>query len=383
MCLKMNKRIIFLLPVAYPTTKAYGVSIGRTVKALKLNGTKAEIWANSRSDVDQFGNRIKHIGESSPTRLNTFLSSKFKFVRSIAFLLLNLQTATNTSRKIQNANSESTLIVVRELVLATFLIFHPKVKRVLIELHQFPTYKTQLITRMLCLSTRIELATISDQHKTLWEKKIGNKKFALTPMGVPSEFFNAQKSKALDTIRIVYVGKATSGGHDNGLLELIPNLKCIQMQFPKAMITFVGLEDDFWVKLKELALIEELDLGRIKYYPHVPHSEVPNYLNNQDFGLIPYPSTRYHNSRFPIKALEYAAMGLILLVRANNSNTPILPEKFANYFSAEKAASLSDVIQDLIANPERMVTSMKFAERWALDYTYEKRASQFEKILLS
>ena len=379
----MNKRIIFLLPVAYPTTKAYGVSIGRTVKALELKGTTAEIWANSKSDFDQFGNRIIRIGESNPTVLITFLSSKFKFMRTLAFLLLNFKTATNTTKNIQNANSESTLIVVRELVLAAFLIFHPKVKRVLIELHQFPTYKTELITRMLCISTRIELATISEQHKTVWEKKIGNKKISLTPMGVSSEFFNARKSIALDTIRIVYVGKATSGGHDNGLLELIPNLKCIQRKFPKAVITLVGLEDDFWVKLKEIALNENLDLGRIKYHPHVPHSEVPNYLMNQDFGLIPYPSNRYHNSRFPIKALEYAAMGLILLVRANSSNTPILPEKVANYFSAEKEASLSGVIQDLIADPERMRTSMKFAERWALDYTYEKRASQFEKILLS
>ena len=118
----MNKRIIFLLPVAYPTTKAYGVSIGRTVKALELKGTTAEIWANSKSDFDQFGNRIIRIGESNPTVLITFLSSKFKFMRTLAFLLLNFKTATNTTKNIQNANSESTLIVVRELVLAAFLI---------------------------------------------------------------------------------------------------------------------------------------------------------------------------------------------------------------------------------------------------------------------
>ncbi len=378
----MNRKIIFLLPVAYPTAKAYGVSIGRTVKALNLKGSEAEIWAHSTSDFDQFGNQIIQIGKSNPTRLSTCLSSRFKFVRTLAFFSLNLQTTKNSTRNIQEANSESTLIVVRELVLAVFLIFRPKVKRILIELHQFPTFKTELITRMLSYSTRIELATISDQHKILWEKRIGNKEISLTPVGVSLEFFTAPKGKVFDKIRIVYVGKATSGGHDNGLLELIPSLKCIQRRFPKSVITLVGLEEDFWVKLKKLALNENLDLGRIKYYPHVPHSEVPKFLINQDFGLIPYPSNRYHNSRFPIKALEYAAMGLILLVRANSSNTPILPEKVANYFSAENESSLSDVIQDLIADPERLVNSVKFAERWALDYTYEARALQFEKILL-
>ena len=59
----MYKSITFLVSLRYPTEKAYGVTIGNTVFALKKKGIKVNILANSVNSLDSYGNKVTGLGQ--------------------------------------------------------------------------------------------------------------------------------------------------------------------------------------------------------------------------------------------------------------------------------------------------------------------------------
>lgn len=375
-------RILFLMTAKYPTHKAYGVTTGETAKTLRLHGNYVEIWSLFHSDsnelVDQYGNKVKNLDSAYLGKIrNKLLNSRL--FGSLAFVISSMLITRRTLFKLRIESRD--IIWLRDIYLA-YKVSKKTNAQVVLELHQWPKEFHRKILRVLTRKSNVILLTIRESTYHRLQSRFPRAVICYAPMGVSSNFIdegskklaNSEGELDVEPLKVCYVGRLFSSGQDNGVANLIKSWKSVSSD--KAKLSIIGIS-----KSELSALRMSLDLESIEIVGHIDHVKMPEMLSTYDVGIIPYEESRYNSDRFPIKAVEYCAVGLNIVATNTKSLQEVLGSEFAYFYNPIDPFGLANCI-DFIVNDRREARKRSLlGHMWAQDYTYENRLQSVYPIL--
>jgi glycosyltransferase involved in cell wall biosynthesis len=372
----MSVKLLFVLSARYPTEKAYGVTIGRTCQALSQLGIDAGIIAPNLSNegIDVFGNRITNILENRAI-------FKFMYKKSIPnprnYVLWQLVLGSYISLKFRKAKYN---FCFRDVYIALIPSLILRKSNHIIEIHHSLNSTKASLVKLLIRLVNVRLAYISQNLLESNPPIRDMEKVKVIEMGVPEEFFKKDRLSIEEEISICFLGKGKSNGNSNGIERFVEQIAQVNLK-RKISLTFIGLND------KELEILIQNNLRnasniQLSFVEHLAHNQVPESLSRYQIGLIPYPDTDYHRDRFPIKILEYAALGLNILISDSKIHRSIIPQECAFFYNPKENKSLEMAIEEII---DRQTASVKrdCAYKWASSFTYVNRAKKYLQLLES
>lgn len=365
--------IFFVLGVRYPTEKAYGVTTGRTCQALNEINVQSSILAPTTLLEDDFGNRVIDITQ------NLKHSFPPKNSKKTLVFMQKFMDGWNVGRRLRTLNKSShSYFIFRDLALAMSASTLLPKRSISLEIHHHNSRVKKIIIAYLVKWRQLKIITITKNSFEEWESQVKRTRVALIPMGVHRDFY--QKSlplKSTEAVRVCYVGSATSSGHDNNLLQMINSLGNVSSNQLRIDLTLVGVPRDF---LSSEALPKNTNL-RIDFIEYVRHKDVPQILAKQSIGLIPYQESLYHNYRFPIKVVEYAASGLSIVASDTFAHRSILNCKIAHFVDFSKPESVRKVLLEIRKHYYDEGKRRSLARKWAIQYSYENRANTIKNFV--
>jgi len=207
--------------------------------------------------------------------------------------------------------------------------------------------------------------------KNLGSKALESYVFQL-PMAAPQNFFEPIVG-IRDKNLVGYVGKGLSSGNDNGLITLLEHIEYCLARSSTLKFIFIGIESNFRESMDSKIRELKIDSSRIRFVEHVSHEEIPEYLAQINYGIIPYPQSDYNSQRFPIKAVEYSAAKINIIVNKTTALNNILSDDKATYFDIKNSKSLVEAITKINQDPEKAGVLLRTAHAWALEHSYEAR----------
>jgi hypothetical protein len=215
---------------------------------------------------------------------------------------------------------------------------------------------------------------IQESYRAKLQKLFPKCKVIYAPMGVNNEFLkvgekklkNVSHMQQVNPLRVCYVGRMYSSGVNNGLNQLLESWS--QIPGAIAKLTLVGISQQEIKLLKVVRQVENLD-----FIDSIKHTDVPKLLQEFDCGIIPYPSSVYNNSRFPIKLVEYSAAGLNVALTRIKSHIDILDEQIGYFYEVENPYDLLRCISEIKLNRDVAISKAKNGFQWAQRYTYKAR----------
>lgn len=376
----MNRSVVFVLSSRYPTEKAYGVTTSLTVEELRSQGQRVDIWVPNLETHDPRHNPAKVLISK---RNQWFLRFVNKFSESVGFKLQILLCLLGTVKSSRGKQNQITFWV-REPYLCLGIFLFIRKTPIIFEMH-FPL---KSITRHLMLlglrRRRILIGALTERHLESLELEANFEGIFILPMAAPNLIFEIGRNREqeIKSIPVVgYIGKATSSGHENGLLTFLTSIKVAQDRGIKVEFWFVGIEEMYIVKLRERA--KELGIldNYLKISGHINHEQVPEILAKFDFGLMPYKESAYNRYRFPIKSIEYAAAGLPIIATNTSSHQQILNPSIAVFYDQVNPHDFVRQLEDLLNHEDRILSLRKSAADWASNFTYYNRVYQASRAL--
>jgi glycosyltransferase involved in cell wall biosynthesis len=365
--------IEFISTSRYPTQKAYGVTIGNSCLAARNLGFNAQISSISSSGVDEYGNKVHQIESYLGSKLFYLMStSSNRMASRITFNLLSIHTGYMVSKRFKNRQND--LLWLRNTLTTFALVLLKNENRKILEIHHIPNSLDKLLIRKLISRQDIQIFTITERHRTRLRELFPVGNIGLAPMATPKEFAEGAKTPSLASpIKIGYVGKFTSSGNDNGLLEFLGTVAKIPSGRSDFLIEIIGIEEERLEALNEY-LSQSIFHGiPIKVTGSVPHSQIKKYLSDIDIGVIPYQQSSYNDNRFPIKILEYASVKCLILVSDIPAHRAILDESKAVFFNPNNPDSLHEAVSWIRLNNSECAIRIENAHQWAMSHTYENR----------
>jgi glycosyltransferase involved in cell wall biosynthesis len=365
-------RFLFVLNSQYPTKKAYGITTGYTADALVKENQDVTVLAFSRAISDHFGTKI------------ISANSNFKIIQKVVgavperirYYLRGL-LVTITIRKTLKSVQAPVVIWVRDFYLFVLIrITFPR-NLILFENHR-QLGKTQNYFLKYLLAKRNSLITgITAGHVPQLLITNRDRASLVLPMCAPNDFFeiglNRKSIKVDEKLRVCYVGKATSSGNSNGLEFLLQQINIVNLQEMNVEFTMIGIEPEFirdFAALRDSLGIEERVL---RFLPHASHQEVLTVLKNSDVGLVPYPNSSYNSMRFPIKIVEYAAAGVLILAAKTPAHSKILPGEIALFYDDSELNSLAESLRHIASNQKAVEKRLARGLAWSQNYRYSSR----------
>ncbi len=363
------RRIITLLPIRFPTEKAYGVTIAETMNAASALGYQAEVWCTTDVSPIQETFVVKRIARNFRESKNKSVERLFFEFNRLIFILKVVH---------QLPNSESILVWCRDPVLSLFISLVRKRVKVCLELHHPPSHLDTTVFRAIVPFMSVD----QDSFKifTLTNKLSENLHRCFVPffagsihMAAPKTFFDLSKVDAVDDqVVLGYVGKAFSSGNDNKLADLISLFQNEARNFPQLKLEILGIEKEFRNELLRLVDTSLLDSSRIEIVGHLSRNQLRERLQRIAIGIVPYASTKYNDFRFPIKIVEYAAAECALLL-SNTANLRLIVGNAGTYFELSSQESFHASLVELTESATILRSAQKRARIWAQEFTYEKR----------
>lgn len=375
--------ILFLMTSKYPTHKAYGVTTGETARALREIGNNVKIlsFSGSRASTikDQYDNEVT-IEFVKQSKFFQSVFSRIRFTGPLLFTCRSILVSLRSTRFIRA--SDSKVIWTRDVFSALILMLRSEGLFYVIELHHFPGSLKRLVLKLILSRHQVlTLAIQKSMHKKL-AAEFPKAKVLLAPMGVNQSFLARGESKLRKKsvtptprpLKVCFLGRATSSDMSNGIEQLLE----IWQNVPSALaeLTIIGLT------AKDLNKSFESRIHRgVSYIDQVHHSDVPDILTQFDCGIIPYPDSLYNSERFPIKALEYCAVGLNLILTETRAHRELVDEQIGYFYHPNNPISLEQTLVEISSNQNVALRKAEEGHRWARGYTYSSRIRETIKSL--
>ena len=364
-------KIAFISTSRYPTEKAYGVTTRETAHAAQKLGHDVAIFAFMGGGGDERGNKITYISKSRLIPI-LFLLARIRLIGPIFFVIRSVMCG--FTRNLCESIKDRDLIIVRDPYLLPGLWLKMRGRTFLLELHHVPSRIARLVISSLNFRNELRIAAITPRLQNILQAMLPIAEIRLLPMAVPEEFFSLTKKHEKQTYRnVIYVGKSSSSGVDSNLNYLLESMALCRRLNLDLKLHLIGIEAEAIKHLETLAFNLGLKKSDISIVGHLTHAEVLEHLLNAEIGVLPYTSNSYNNSRFPIKALEYAATGCLILASNNPAYLELFPKGTAIFFDPTDIKSFSKAISDLHAGKFLGQEILSTARAWSEEFTYEKR----------
>ncbi len=344
-------RIFILVPLRYPTEKAYGTNIAYTAAALASLKEDVTIISNGLSTTDQLNNKIIGTENWLTKKIKIFEAADSNSLRKIGFYSSQALFSFYASRIIRPIK-ENKVIITRSPIVAFLSIFFVKKVSVTLELHHLPSVLEVLLINSIYKKIKTCVTNIDFQYQLLninWKGRI-----CIIPNSAPDIFHELGliSREFKPPLTIGFAGKASSSGNDNDLKVAVR----LMIKYPeitkKVRFTFIGCEKSFVTEIIELMEINFVPRDSINFIGHLVHDQLVNEIKKFDLALIPYPDSPYYERSFPIKIIEMAAAGVPMLASNTKAHRRILGIDNKLLFQPGSELSLKQRIDFLFENPE-------------------------------
>jgi glycosyltransferase involved in cell wall biosynthesis len=372
-------RIVYFSVVRYPTEKAYGVTVFYTMQALGELGHQPIVI--SPSNFVEFGeNSAKKLVLDSLLKKINIKYSKVFFINKTIFIFKRIIVAMLSKYLIP---VETEILWARDPLIGLLTYRKIRYKCIILEVHRPLNLFEKFAIKILQHNNRIILAPISVE---LWKHLITSKfyfiknEIVLSPMGVPNSFFakteNPEASVQSDRFNIGYVGGIKSTGFDQDIFSLITCFKKFDFQSSnlKLVLSIYGVEPEY-IPIIESQFPELISTRALVLEIRQNHEELLPKLRECDAFILPYPEGDFFKNRFPLKALEYAALRRPILATETISHLNIFTNGEVWFYKPGNCISLSEAIMRIIHDPAEVKTKIDLAFKKAQSHSYKKRVT--------
>ena len=365
-------KVLLILGTDYPTTRAYGVTTRNTAEALAAEGHEVEVLSTSNTLPDAksriFRTSQPHLRKGF--RSAGFLGKATHYLSKAVFVREILK---------RNSLKEADLIWVRDLYLAErFRSFFPG-KPLCVEIHQAPSDRQSRYLAGID-APRTFWGPISQLVEEKLHQGLGSVQGTVMrlPMAAADHFFASPGEKPqrddeeCSPNRVGYFGSFTSGGHDQGVFDFARVALEMKLAEPVEFM-FVGVGNDGEKALLKLGESRTTQ-NRLTVIPYVPHSEVAPLMKTCRALVLPYPGgSDFFDSRFPLKLVEYAACGGVVVLTETPGHLSVFPKDAGLYYRFGDDADLKRSIE-LVLEYESLSKQLSLnAREWAESFTYRHR----------
>lgn len=370
-------KILILMPLRYPTEKAYGTNVAYTAEAFRELGHEVYIFTAGVDTCDQRNNKVTgitshfiRIANKLRSLENVSLFSKF------GFYLLQVSFTLKMAQKIRTF-ADNTLILTRFPLVSIGICLLLNRKKILLELHQVPN---QLELKLLKFTKKYIVIYVTNVFLSQDLVLRGyNGRIWVIPNAAPESFHQIKPklSGSGKKITIGYAGKALSSGHDNGLDIILRLLKSNPEVAEIAKWLLIGCEEFFQEKVEEMLSCGIIPKDSVQVIDHIDHSKLLRYVSEFDAALIPYPENKYYSISFPIKIIEMAAAGIPIIVSNTQSHRRILGEEGMKFsYEPESESSLKSTIECVWSNTRLLVEESERLKLFSRDNTYSNKVKK-------
>ena len=377
----MSLKILFLTSARYPTEKAYGVTTGNTVKALREIGEELEIWNSGNSGNDEYGNTLVSIGKKKRINRQSLYKLKLLGINRWVYQIDQLNFSLNSLKRIKN-EKENLCVWSRFPLVCVFPSMSKRVKQVVIELHHQPNFISRQLLRIIKQIKPLKVALISRKAEDYFHSFNLDIETFILEMAVPESFIHQKWVPLESPLTISFLGKSQSSGHSNNL-ELIFEAFSKMKISDHVAIEIVGLEKSESERLSRFARHLSIPDSQIKFLDHLPHTSVSEYLNRISIGLVPYELNNYNSGRFPIKIIEYASKGIWILAPEKFANNLQIPRDIIGTYKDGEPLDLAKKLDALLERVEVDGSRNSAAIEFAKQHTYMNRATKLKLQLRS
>jgi hypothetical protein len=310
------------------------------------------------------------------SRVATFLIFAFRLLFQPAFSPVGKYAFTmtrimfNLYLRVELKKLECYRFWTRDIRLARFLEKYFSNSRIILEIHQFPNARELPYLRQLGERVLICPISVATQSKVNELKLVS--RTALLPMGVPEHFYSGNCDVTKVEFQAGYFGSFFNSGRDQGVSTMIHNLIPYLSENPSAKLLLVGIGEDGQNFLEEL----EMPLSireRIVAYTYVNHAQIPELMRQCSVLILPYPEGDFFAARFPIKAMEYAAVSRSVLCTRTESHTNIFSEDEVWFYSQDVKDDLTEKLKKILNSDRIAIGKIKNAHEKSKDYSYSSR----------
>ena len=369
--------LIYLLPLRYPTEKAYGVTIGNTISCISKQFDSTQIWCDSNVNKDSYGLDLISIKLPKIHRILRFPGKRLFEALNFYFRLIYFAGKTRNHFKLHLTEN---YIWTRHPLTLIFIYKSRKIRKIVLEFHQTPNFLDRFLTRRFIASKPVLVIGITEKSIKELEGLFPNGQIVRAEMGVPEGYLSKPDIPLPSKIKIGYVGKSTSSGNDNNLNLLVEGFSLLKS--PEVILEFVGVEPQKKQELLEMARSLKIPQEKITFVDHVPHKNIRNIIAELSIGVLPYQWNEYNSHRFPIKLVEYSAAGLWILTDGAFADGLRLNEQLVHKYKTGDAQDLANKLHDLVAQISLTPVRNKYAIEFAAERTYIRRAELIAKEIL-
>lgn len=366
-------KIQYLSTVKLPTLKAYGVTVTNTLQSLGEMGIESGfvsprelITQENKSSLRILLTRIyKKLSVSYPSHKVSFHLRRFLY----SILVL------------EKIDFDTSVVWTRDPFVAFFTSLSRKDVKFVVEIHQSINLIDQFALKFLLSSRQSIVAPISPSlERQLYESRLRypELQIVLCPMGVPPNFYRNPTKKIFSApLRIGFIGGFYSNGIDQGIFRLTEQVREINNRESNilATLTILGVEIGLLEKLKS-KYGEMLDSGELTLYPRSSQSFILEKACEYDVGILPYPEGKFFANRFPLKLMEYAALGKPIIISATEGHENILTRDEAWFYDIPNLDSLRQCIFEICSNSELVFSRQERAFEKSRLFTYENRVNR-------
>jgi len=250
----------------------------------------------------------------------------------------------------------------------------------LIELHHSIGKISRAVIKQLARKNEVKIIVLNKESESHFSKIFSSINVQSLAMGVPRAFMDVARTNRQKDFLVGYLGKGVSSGHDNELAEIVYACKNLSLE-KDVKFTFIGLEPYYKENLKKIISTLRMEENKIFFIDHVEHSQVIRELVKLDLGILPYPESTYNAERFPLKALEYAAIGLPIVASDTKAHRILLDETFTHFYKKGDSEELAKGILKIKNDDERRASMSANAREFSRGYTYDERALKLLQFL--
>lgn len=360
--------VTFLSLAAYPTRKAYGVTIKFTMSALEEIGIRTSLISINNLNPKRFlGRFVSCLISFFRLFFRLDFSPLGKYAFSINRLLFDLYLF------LELKNSDLYTFWIRDIRLAGFLQKHFENCLIVLEVHQFPNVSEVRILQQ--LGNRVLVCPISEATLREINGLAMKSRVVLLPMGVPENFYSEASTTSKPEFQAGYFGSFFNSGRDQGVSSMIQSFIPYLNENSSAKLLLAG------IGVQGVAFLDKLPISldvrkRIIAHTHVDHSQVAALMGQCSVLVLPYPEGEFFAARFPIKAMEYAGVGRSVLCTKTTSHTSIFTEDEAWFYSLDDEGDLIVKLKTIFANEAQAKRKIRNAHNKSLSHSYSSRISR-------
>ncbi len=164
-----------------------------------------------------------------------------------------------------------------------------------------------------------------------------------------------------------------------GLDVLLEALSQVILKIPHVYLQILGHPEK--IKSYSKWIQSPLLQGRVYFFPSVPVTEIPKYLRYVDVGIDPKKDGIYSGETLSVKAMEYLALGIPLIVSATPASKAYFDNGMVCFFRPNDAVDLARCILRLYQSSALRKKLQREGKRFFQEHDWEHYKTQYFALL--